>query len=192
MSASAPSNLPKRFSAARLEDQEEIALAREPIRMGTPPFSSPDPATDGIRMLPLEGGHGSVGGTDGADAPLATAGGDETKGYGDMSKPELKSLAEERDLDVKRTDGDETKKLRISDYVTAFEADDTKEFKAADWKQKVADAKDQDELDEIVTLYDESDADYATVKAAIDAKQEALNSADDDDEDSDDDDGNDN
>lgn len=132
MSASKPSTMPKRFAAARLEDQEDIEnMAREPIRMGTPPFSSPDPATDGVRMLPLEGGHGSVGTT------------------------------------------------LVGDENSADSGDD-KGMKAADWKKEVEEAANQETLDEIATRYDESGADYATVKSAIEKRQEELDAAGDD------------
>lgn len=49
----APSN--KMFPAATHEDQEGIVKRElgQPIKIGTPPFSSPDPATEGKRMVPI-------------------------------------------------------------------------------------------------------------------------------------------
>lgn len=44
---------------SRTVEDQDVEL--KPIQMGTPPFSSPDPETDGVRMLPLEAGHGSAG-----------------------------------------------------------------------------------------------------------------------------------
>lgn len=175
MSASKPSTMPKRFSAARLEDQEDIEnMAREPIRMGTPPFSSPDPATDGVRMLPLEGGHGSVGTTLVGDENSSDSGDD----YSKLSPAELKELAEERGLEVKGTGANGN--VKKVDLVSALQQDDTKDMKAADWKKEIEEAADQDALDEIATRYDDSGASYTTVKAAIEKRQEEFNASDDD------------
>lgn len=47
----------KLYPSATLEDQEAIEMAEmEPIVLGHPPFSSDNPRTDGVRMLPLEDG----------------------------------------------------------------------------------------------------------------------------------------
>lgn len=54
MPASGPASGEKMFPAAVLEDQEAImAGENEPVVVGIPPFSSPDPGTDGIRMMSL-------------------------------------------------------------------------------------------------------------------------------------------
>lgn len=56
MPASGPNKNFKMFPAAVLDDQEAImAKEFEPVVFGPPPFSSPDPETDGIRMEPVSG-----------------------------------------------------------------------------------------------------------------------------------------
>lgn len=51
MPASAPGPGDKMFPSATYEDQEKIAnMEMTPVYVSTPPFSSPDPRTDGIRM----------------------------------------------------------------------------------------------------------------------------------------------
>jgi hypothetical protein len=45
----------KMFPNALIEDQEAIEMAEaEPVVLSTAPYSSPDPETDGIRMVPLD------------------------------------------------------------------------------------------------------------------------------------------
>jgi hypothetical protein len=57
MPASGPAQTEKTFPAAVLEDQEAIVSgSQDPVTLGMPPFSSPDPGTDGIQMVPLTGG----------------------------------------------------------------------------------------------------------------------------------------
>ena len=51
--ASAPNESGKVYPNRTLEDQD---VEMQPIVLGPAPFSSPDPETDGIRMLPLEDG----------------------------------------------------------------------------------------------------------------------------------------
>ena len=51
--ASAPNESGKVYPNRVLEDQD---VEMQPIVLGPAPFSSPDPETDGIRMLPLEDG----------------------------------------------------------------------------------------------------------------------------------------
>lgn len=58
MPASEPAE-PKLNPSAIMEDQ---GMEMAPIVLGPAPYSSPDPATDGIRMLPLEEGSSGSGG----------------------------------------------------------------------------------------------------------------------------------
>ena len=51
MPASAPAESGKMYPN-RIEEDQEVEMT--PVVMGTPPFSSPEPETDGQRMLPLE------------------------------------------------------------------------------------------------------------------------------------------
>lgn len=66
----------KLYPAATLDDQEAIEnMEAEPIVLGPGPYSSPDPETDGIRMLPLEdqGSGGTVGMAAEMEAASATS-----------------------------------------------------------------------------------------------------------------------
>lgn len=138
----------------------------EPTVMGAPPFSSPDPATDAKRMLPLEDG------TSAHQARLDVEGTRTEGDYKGMSPAELKALTEERDLAVEGTGkGGAVKK---NDYIAALQEDDAADMKAADFKEQVEAAENQDALDEIAQLYDNSGKSYSTVEAAIEKKQAEL------------------
>lgn len=169
--ASGPVTDPKLFPAAVHEDQEAILMTdgSERTVLSAPPFSSPDPATDARRMLPLEDGssaHQSA--VEAAEIREATTLSD----YNSLSPAELKELAEERDLEIEGTGkGGNVKK---SDYVSALEADDLSDMKAADFKELVANATTQDELDEAAGKYADSEKSYASVEDAIEKRQDEL------------------
>ena len=168
--ASAPGPGDKMFPAAVRDDQEMLANAEDkPIVLGPGPYSSPDPTTDGIRMLPLEDGTSAYEArVEAATVRMqgeAAADGD----YSKMNKAELKSLAEERDLTVEGTKKD--------DYLAALRADDARDMKASDFKDRVTAATTQEELDEAAELYAASEASYSSVEAAIEKKQGEIDEA---------------
>ena len=164
--ASAPNESGKVYPNRVLEDQD---VEMQPVVMGTPPFSSPDPATDGIRMLPLED-QTTPNAAEAADQAAELR---ELGSYGDKSPDELKSLAEERDLTVTRTDGKDGR-LRKEDYVAALTQDDTSDMKAADFKELVAGASTEEELQSVADTFEASGREYASVNAAIDKRLEEI------------------
>lgn len=172
MPASGPVSDPKTFPAATMDDQEEImAGEQERVVFGAPPFSSPDPATDAQKLLPLEDGTSAHQAALEAEAARMTG-----EDYSKMNAAALKNLVEERDLEIEGTgkDGNVTKE----DRVNALRADDAKDMKAADFKQRITAASTQEELDEVAELYDAQDTSYKTVEDAFDKKQEEINEAD--------------
>lgn len=158
--ASGPVHEPKMFPAATMEDQEKMANEEnEPIVLGATPFSSPDPETDARKMLPLEDG------TSAYEAKEAAASAQSTD-YNSMSAAEVKSLAAERDLTVEGN--------KKADYVSALNADDAKDKKAADWKAEIEAAQDEEALTALHAAYEDADADYSSVEAAFDKRAEEL------------------
>lgn len=167
--ASGPVNDPKMFPAATMEDQEAILAGEQPVSfISTPPFSSPDPATDGLKMEIVDA---DVSALDAREAAQARTEAD----YDSMEMSELKQLAEERDLEVEGTGkGGNVKK---SDLVSALQADDASEFKASDFKERVSAATTQEELDAAADFYYNSGKTYSSVEAAVDKKQEEIDEA---------------
>lgn len=170
--ASGPVTDPKLIPAATMEDQEGIVEGSlgERTVLGTVPFSSPDPATDAIKMLPL---------SDGTSAHQAALDAAETResglstNYKKMSNDELKALVESREIgDIEGTG----KKGNVvhDDYVAALEADDAKDMNSTKWKEAVAAATTTEELDALAEKYDNSGAEYSTVEAAFDTRYEEL------------------
>lgn len=175
---------PKMFPGAVLEDQEAVAMAEaDPVVISKVPYSSPDPETDGIRMIPLT--EQGTGGTVGRPESAATAASDaanlrEIEDYDGKSKEDLVALAEERDLNVERTDGKPVEgnvKLRQEDYIAALREDDTKDMKAGDFKKLVAEAQDEEALAKVERLYMDSDAAYSSVEDAIQKRDRELENA---------------
>ena len=145
-------------------------MEMEPITLGPAPYSSPDPATDGIRMLPLEDG------TSAAEAADAAAESREATNYASMDKADLVKLAEERDIEVSRGDGKDGDPVK-ADYVAALTQDDTSDMKAADWKEAVANASDMESLENLADQYANSGAEYKSVDQAFISREEELKSA---------------
>lgn len=169
--ASGPVLEPKMFPAATMEDQEAVMEGRtEATVLGPPPFSSPDPASEARRMLPVE---------DGTSAHQAALDAEAVRTEGDYSKLDpkaLKALADERGLEVEGTgkSGNVTK----ADFIAALHEDDAKDMKASDWKAEIDAAQDQDALDAVAQRYYDAGATYKTVEDAIDRKQGEIDNAD--------------
>ena len=165
--ASGPVNEPKLYPAATQEDQAKIEEGGStPIVLGTPPFSSPDPSTDALKMLPLEDGTSAYEAAQEATSVRnAAASGD----YDSMRKDELKALAADRDVNV---DG-----MKVDEMRAALREDDASDMKAADFKAQVEAASTQEELDAVGELYEASGKEYSSVEAAIDKKQDEINEA---------------
>lgn len=170
--ASGPVHDAKLFPAAVQEDQEALVEGKtELTEIGPAPFSSPDPQTDAIKMLPLEDGTSSAYDARKADQARHS----DTTDYKSMSPDELKSLAEERGLKVKGTGANGN--VKKSDLVEALTEDDTKDMKAGDWKDQISAAADQDALDEVLDRYEASGADYSTVETAAEKRQKEIDEA---------------
>lgn len=92
----------------------------EPIILGPGPFSSPDPATEGYRQIPIDDGEGAA---DAADRAAAEEEGEgEDGGYEDMTVDQLHEEAEKRGVEVEGT-GANGNKVK-ADYVKALTAAD--------------------------------------------------------------------
>ncbi len=158
--ASGPVNEPKLDPARTMDDQ-----GTEPaeIVLGTPPFSSPDPATDGLKMLPLTDGTSAYEARqENAESAAKAADGD----YDSMKKDELKALGEQRDLDFSG--------MKVDEMRAALREDDASDMKAADFKEQIEAAQDQDALDAVGQLYSDSGKSYSSVEAALAKRQEEL------------------
>lgn len=163
-----PTPSDKLYPAAHSSDQEAIlAGQQERTVLGPPPFSSPDPATDARRMLPLEDGTSAhVASLEAHEIRQAKQTGD----YAKMNVADLKAMVEERDLSPESN--------KKADLVAALQEDDASEMKAADFKQLVEAASTQDELDQAAELYEASGKSYSSVEKAIEDKQTEINEAD--------------
>ena len=162
--ASGPVHEPKMVPAATMEDQDAILEGKvEPIVLGAPPYSSPDPATDARKMLPLEDG------TSAYEAREEVVGKYDTTDYKSMKADELKALVAERDLTP-----DSNKK---DDLVAALTADDAEGMKASDFKDRIAAATTQEELDAVGEFYTNSGRSYSSVENAMEARQKELDEA---------------
>lgn len=165
--ASGPVSDSKLHPAATMDDQEKVESGENAqIVLGPAPFSSPDPATDAIKMLPLEDGTSAYEARQDAAAARSAA---EAGDYDSMKKNELQALAADRDIDV--TD------MKVDEIRSALREDDASDMKASDFKEKVNAAATQDELDEAAALYDASGKSYASVEDAIEKKQSEINDA---------------
>jgi protein-tyrosine-phosphatase len=166
VSPASGSQLPDKLFPNRVEEDQDVEM--QPIVMGTPPFSSPDPVTDGIRMLPLED-QTTLNAAQAADQAAALRG---LTDYESMSQEDLKSLTDERDLEVTRTEGEG--RLRKSDYIAALQQDDASDMKASDFKNLVDQATSEEELQQVADAYEASGREYKSVDEAIDSKYEEL------------------
>jgi hypothetical protein len=100
----------------RVEEDQDI-VEMSPVVMGTPPFSSPDPATDGVRMVPLHNQTTDKTAAEAADEAAAAS--DEDKKAADW-KNEIENAATEEELQAISDRYDESG----ADYKTVDEAFD--------------------------------------------------------------------
>lgn len=158
----------KLYPAAVSADQEMIVSGnQERTVLGPPPFSSPNPATEARRMLPLEDGTSAhVASLEAHEQREAGKGSD----YSSMDAKALKALVEERDLTPESN--------KKADLIAALQEDDASDYKAADFKQLVEAASSQEELDQAAELYEASGKSYSSVESAIEKKQDEINEAD--------------
>lgn len=169
--ASGPVHESKMFPAAAMEDQEAIMAGEQPLTyISTPPFSSPEPETDGLKMEIVDSD------TSAHDAGNAAAAKRGEADYDSLSPKELDALMEERDVSVEKGTGKGGNVLK-SDKIAALRADDASEFKAADFKERINAATSQEELDQAAEFYTASGKEYASVAAAVEKKQEEINEA---------------
>jgi hypothetical protein len=149
------------------EDQEAILAGTlgEPTVLSTVPFSSPDPETDGLKMLPLEDGT-SAHQASIQSAEIREAGSDPYKG---MKAADLKALVADRGLEAESNKKD--------DLLAALRADDADGMLAADFIERINAATDQESLDAAVALYESQDRELSTVEAAVEKKQSELDEA---------------
>jgi hypothetical protein len=162
--ASGPVHDPKMFPAATMDDQEKIMEGEQTVSIvTTPPFSSPDPNTDALKMEIVDS---NVSAYDARENAAAAKLGESSEDYDSMKVADLKALAEERGLD--------TEGAKKADLVSALQADDASEFKAADFKDRVNAATTQEELDAAAEFYANSGKSYSSVEAAVEAKQSEI------------------
>jgi hypothetical protein len=164
--ASGPVHEPKLHPAATMDDQEMVEAGEgSEIVLGPAPFSSPDPATDAQKMLPLSDG------TSAYEARVEAQEGyqDGPEDYKSMKKDELVALAGERDVNVEG--------MKVDEIRAALAADDASDMKAADFKQQIADAADQDALDAVGELYEASGKSYSSVEDAMEKRQTEIDEA---------------
>lgn len=154
------------------EHQEAIMNGDfEPTYLSTPPFSSPDPRTEGLRMVPLEDGIGAhqteeqVRKMSLTDDEAGDSG--EISDYSKMKVADLKALVEERGLEAEGN--------KKADYIAALQADDAADMKASDFIEAINAAEDQEALDAAVALYEAQDRTLVSVEAAVEKKQTELN-----------------
>lgn len=157
----------KPIPAATHEDQEDILSGEAPVMyLTTPPFSSPDPATDGLRMIAVEDENSAhQAALDASGARDAATAGD----YDSMKSSDLKNLVADRGL--------ESEGNKKADYIAALQADDAADMKASDFIAQINQAETQDELDAAVALYEAQDRELVSVEAAVEKKQNELNDA---------------
>lgn len=154
------------------EHQEAIMNGDfEPTYISTPPFSSPDPATEGLRMVPLEDGIGAHQ-TEAQVRKMSLTdeeanGGAEITDYGKMKVDDLKALVEERNLEAESN--------KKADLVAALQADDAADMKASDFIEAINAATNQEELDAAAELYEAQERTLVSVESAIEKKQTELN-----------------
>jgi hypothetical protein len=157
----------KMIPAATSEDQEGILAGThgEATVLGTPAFSSPDPVTDGITMLPLEDGTSAHQGA----LEAAKVRDENADPYESLKNADLKKLVKERGLEAESNKND--------DLLKALRAHDADGMLAGDFIEKVNAATDQDSLDAAVALYEAQDRELVSVEDAIEKKQTEINEA---------------
>jgi len=120
----------------------------EPVQiLSTPPFSSNDPATEGLKMVPVDDNPPA---DDHEESDIEDA--DESD-----EDPSVRIPAPSEQEEEGSTEGDADKK-------------------AGEWVAEINAAQDQDALDAVLTRYDATGKDFKSVADAADARQDALNS----------------
>lgn len=183
----------------RQEDQE-MAQQLKPIVVSPPGYSSPDPATQGGRLLPVEHSALPVSEDYGAnvlDAPgmesnVATHAPESTltpeQELRANAQRESAELPEDRDkwtkanyqtharaLGLSEKGNKDDLKKRVDDAEKDIKA--AKELSAEDWKNAVDDAEDADELADLRRVYALAEVDYSTVETAFSEKQAEFDAA---------------
>jgi hypothetical protein len=133
-----------------MADMEPVFSDAQPVQvLSTPGFSSNDPETEGLRMIPID------------DNPPAE----------DFEDSDV----EDADENLDDPEADPT--IRVPDAEEDAEADAEADSskKAGEWVSEIEAAQDQDALDSILTRYDATGKDFKSVADAADARQEALN-----------------
>jgi hypothetical protein len=104
-------------------------VGTERIILGTPPFSSPDPATEKGRMVPINHGGPSVMASDGSAQTPEEA---KASQYDDMTVQELAEETSKREIDMSGRGTGKDGALKKSDYIDALQGDDDSEGGDAD------------------------------------------------------------
>lgn len=165
----APSN--KQFPAATEEDQEGIVRREHgtPMKIGTPPFSSPNPETEGLNMVPV---------TDDVTPEMALPSDTSEWKAKDFTARVKDASSEEQLAEAEKLYKDSGK-----DYSTVGEAIDKRRQELADEAvaateadllEKIESATSTDELDKVIDQYEESEIESEAVEEAVAAKQETL------------------
>jgi len=134
-----------------MTDMEPVFSDAQPVQvLSTPAFSSNDPETEGLRMVPID------------DNPPAE----------DFEESDIDD-SETPDPDDPEADPT----IRVPDAEEGAEdtTEDDSSKKAGEWVSEIEAAQDQDALDSILTRYDATGKDFKSVADAADARQDALN-----------------
>ena len=133
-----------------MADMEPVFSETEPMQvLSTPAFSSNDPATEGLRMVPID------------DNPPAD----------DFAESDVE------DPDENQGDPEADPTIRVPEIPAEGDEGDTEadsNKKAGEWVSEIEAAQDQDALDAVLTRYDATGKDFKTVSEAADARQAAL------------------
>jgi hypothetical protein len=133
-----------------MADMEPVFTDAEPVQvLSTPAFSSNDPATEGLRMVPIDDNPPA---DDFADSDVEDA--DENLGDPEADPTiRVPEVAAEGAVGGSEDDGSKT---------------------AGEWVAEIDAAQDQDSLDGILERYSATGKDFKTVSAAAEARQAAL------------------
>jgi hypothetical protein len=128
----------------------------EPVQiLSTPPFSSNDPATDGLKMVPIDDNP------EADDFPVE-----------ELTEEEIKAgePVEPRYVPIEDTAG-------VGEGEPPAGENGDANLKAGEWVAEIEATTTQEELDAVLSRYDATGKTFATVTAAAEAKQAEIDAA---------------
>jgi hypothetical protein len=179
-------NPSERLNPSFTLDDEEAGVPEElaPVVMAPPGYASPDPATSGVPLLPLEDSPLSADLSEDYAADEISAGaktshattlsGNAMSGFpadrDEWDKAMWQIAAKQHGLSTKGSAN--ALRDRVEEHEASMEASADK--KAGDWIADVEGAEGADALEDVKAQYEESGADFKTVSEAIEKKQAEL------------------